>query len=33
MVGDRIGADVKIEVIREGRLVELRLVPVELELS
>ena len=31
MVGDRIGTDVKIEVIREGRLVELRLVPAELE--
>ena len=33
MVGDRIGADVKLDVIREGRLVELRLVPVELEFS
>ncbi len=31
MVGDRIGANVEIDVIREGRLVELRLVPAELE--
>jgi S1-C subfamily serine protease len=31
MVGDRIGAEVRIDVIREGRLVELRLVPAELE--
>jgi S1-C subfamily serine protease len=32
MVGDRIGATVELEVIREGRPVELRLVPAELEL-
>jgi S1-C subfamily serine protease len=32
MVGDRIGATVALDVIREGRLIELRLVPVELEL-
>jgi S1-C subfamily serine protease len=32
MVGDRIGATVALEVIREGRPVELRLVPAELEL-
>jgi S1-C subfamily serine protease len=31
MVGDRIGTDVELDVIREGRLVELRLVPAELE--
>jgi S1-C subfamily serine protease len=31
MVGDRIGANVNLDVIREGRLVELRLVPAELE--
>ena len=31
MVGDRIGADVELDVIREGRLVTLRLVPAELE--
>ena len=31
MVGDRIGADVELDVIREGRLVALRLVPAELE--
>jgi S1-C subfamily serine protease len=32
MVGDRIGATVELEVIREGRPVTLRLVPAELEL-
>ena len=32
MVGDRIGATVELEVIREGRPVALRLVPAELEL-
>jgi S1-C subfamily serine protease len=32
MVGERIGAVVRLEVIREGRPVELRLVPAELEL-
>jgi S1-C subfamily serine protease len=32
MVGDRIGATVALDVIREGRPVELRLVPAELEL-
>ena len=32
MVGDRIGATVSLDVIREGRRVELRLVPAELEL-
>jgi serine protease Do len=32
MVGERIGAVVSLEVIREGRPVELRLVPAELEL-
>jgi S1-C subfamily serine protease len=32
MVGDRIGATVLLDVLREGRPVELRLVPVELEL-
>ena len=32
MVGDRIGATVALEVIREGRPAELRLVPAELEL-
>jgi len=32
MVGDRIGSTVALEVIREGRPVELRLVPAELEL-
>ena len=32
MVGDRIGATVSLDVIREGRPVELRLVPAELEL-
>jgi S1-C subfamily serine protease len=32
MVGDRIGATVQLEVIREGRPVALRLVPAELEL-
>jgi S1-C subfamily serine protease len=31
MVGDRIGADVELDVIREGRLVTMRLVPAELE--
>ena len=31
MVGDRIGTAVELDVIREGRLVELRLVPAELE--
>jgi S1-C subfamily serine protease len=31
MVGDRIGTDVELAVIREGRLVDLRLVPAELE--
>ena len=31
MVGDRIGANVELDVIREGRLVTLRLVPAELE--
>jgi len=32
MVGDRIGAEVALDVIREGRTVELRLVPAELVL-
>ena len=32
MVGDRIGTDVRIEVLRGDRTVELRLVPVELDL-
>jgi S1-C subfamily serine protease len=32
MVGDRIGADVRLEVLRGDRTVELRLVPVELSL-
>ena len=32
MVGDRIGASVTLDVLREGRRVELRLVPVELAL-
>jgi serine protease Do len=32
MVGDRIGATVALDVLREGRRVELRLVPVELAL-
>jgi S1-C subfamily serine protease len=32
MVGDRIGATVELEVIREGRPIALRLVPAELEL-
>jgi len=32
LVGDRIGAQVLLDVIREGRPVELRLVPAELEL-
>ena len=32
MVGDKIGATVSITLLREGRLVELRLVPAELEL-
>jgi len=32
MVGDRIGATVLLDVLREGRPVELRLVPAELEL-
>jgi S1-C subfamily serine protease len=32
MVGERIGATVALEVIREGRPVELSLVPAELEL-
>jgi hypothetical protein len=32
MVGDRIGANVALDVIREGRPIELRLVPAELEL-
>jgi S1-C subfamily serine protease len=32
MVGDRIGASVAVEVLREGRRVELSLVPVELAL-
>ena len=31
MVGDRIGTNVELDVIREGRLVELHLVPAELE--
>src|SRR4029077_2974777 len=30
MVGDRIGSDVALEVLREGRPVTLRLVPTEL---
>jgi len=32
MIGDRIGASVALDVLREGRRVELRLVPVELAL-
>jgi S1-C subfamily serine protease len=32
MVGDRIGTDVSLDVIREGRRLALRLVPAELEL-
>jgi S1-C subfamily serine protease len=32
MAGERIGATVLLDVIREGRSIELRLVPVELEL-
>ena len=32
MVGDRIGATVSLEVVREGRPIELRLVPAELAL-
>src|SRR5262245_22197170 len=32
MVGDRIGATVELDVLREGRRVALRLVPAELEL-
>jgi S1-C subfamily serine protease len=32
MVGDRIGAEVRLDVLREGRRIELRLVPVELEI-
>jgi S1-C subfamily serine protease len=32
MVGDRIGATVELDVLREGRRVSLRLVPAELEL-
>jgi len=32
MVGDRIGTDVRLEVLRGDRTVELRLVPVELSL-
>jgi serine protease Do len=32
MVGDRIGATVRLEVLREARRLELQLVPVELEL-
>jgi len=32
MVGDRIGSTVHVELLREGRRVELTLVPVELEL-
>jgi hypothetical protein len=32
MVGDRIGATVLLDLLREGRPVELRLVPAELEL-
>jgi S1-C subfamily serine protease len=32
MVGDRIGATVLLDVLREGRPIELRLVPAELEL-
>ena len=32
MVGDRVGAEVALEVIREGRPLELRLVPAELDL-
>ena len=32
LVGDRIGAQVLLDVVREGRPVELRLVPVELTL-
>jgi serine protease Do len=32
MVGDRIGTDVRLDVIRGGRAFELRLVPIELEL-
>ena len=31
MVGDRIGSTVHVELLREGRRVELTLVPVELE--
>ena len=30
--GDRIGATVALDVIREGRAIELRLVPAELDL-
>jgi S1-C subfamily serine protease len=32
MVGDRIGSTVRVELLREGRSLELELVPVELEL-
>ena len=32
MVGDRIGANVVVDVLREGRRIELSLVPAELEL-
>jgi serine protease Do len=32
MVGDRIGSTVRVDLLREGRRVELQLVPVELEL-
>jgi serine protease Do len=32
MVGDRIGSNVAVDVLREGRRIELRLVPAELEL-
>jgi S1-C subfamily serine protease len=32
MVGERIGAEVALDVIREGRTIALRLVPAELVL-
>ena len=32
LVGDRIGATVKVDVLREGRRLSLQLVPAELEL-
>jgi hypothetical protein len=32
LVGDRIGATVKLDVLREGRRIALELVPVELDL-